>query len=285
MLCYVYNIKSMKFNLLIILAPLFFISCGLPDVTGITQDMNQPFIVRTIPGDTKVTVVFEAQNNEPAFSGYNIYFGDSVNPRKYKLYNAQQNLPTMQEQRRETLKTYTYIIEPNLYYSTNSTDIGQLNQGGVDIANGTPMYIWVGAYQISPTLESYYYYDNFVQMGTPRPEALNQNITVGSPIGGVGTPLTRSLARVVNNGGILYFENVTGGSIQRQTATSLTDITIPPELGYVTSNLEIIADRLYLLKITEGGNSYYGKIFVKSVSGTSAVVDYCYQPSANILSY
>ena len=64
---------------------MFTISCGLPDITSIYQEMNQPFITKLIPGPNKVTVEFQAQNNEPAFSGYNIYFGDSVNPQNYTI--------------------------------------------------------------------------------------------------------------------------------------------------------------------------------------------------------
>ena len=71
----------------ITISSLLFISCGLPDVTGITLELNQPYITKVIPGNNKITVEFEAQNNEPSFSGYNIYFGDSTNPRKYRLYN------------------------------------------------------------------------------------------------------------------------------------------------------------------------------------------------------
>lgn len=272
--------KFIKIFLIIVLT-VNIISCGLPDVTGITQEINQPFIVNVIPGDTKLTIIFEAQNNEPAFSGYNIYYGDNANPRKYKLYNSQQNLPTMQESRRETLKTYTYTIDPNLYYSTNNNLIQQLNQGNVDIANGIPMYVWVSAYQISPTLESYYYYDNFVKMGTPRPEVLNDTVSEGSQL----INSERVLASVVSDGSKLYFKNEPNGSMQRETAMSLTDITIPPTDGYISYDLEIIADRLYLVKITDAGNNYYGKIFVKSVTSTSAVVDYCHQTSPNVLSY
>ena len=54
------------------------LSCGLPDVTGVTLELNQPYITKVIPGNNKLTVEFEAQNNEPSFSGYNIYFGENA---------------------------------------------------------------------------------------------------------------------------------------------------------------------------------------------------------------
>ena len=50
------------------------------------------------------------QNNEISFSGYNIYFGDSTNPRKYKLYNQQKALPTMQETTSQVVKKYSFTI-------------------------------------------------------------------------------------------------------------------------------------------------------------------------------
>ena len=77
--------KSIFKIFLILMLILSAVSCGLPDVTGITLELNQPYITKIIPGDNQLTVEFEAQNNEPSFSGYNIYFGDSTDPRKYKL--------------------------------------------------------------------------------------------------------------------------------------------------------------------------------------------------------
>ena len=90
---------------------LFFISCvscGLPDITSITQEMNQPFITKITPMDQKIVVEFQAQNNEPAFSGYNIYFGDSVNPRIYRVYSQQKTIPTIVTTRSSTLQTFTF---------------------------------------------------------------------------------------------------------------------------------------------------------------------------------
>lgn len=256
------------------------ISCGLPDVTGVTLELNQPYITKITPGNNELTVEFQAQNNEPSFSGYNIYFGDKTDPRKYRLYNQQKVLPTMVEKTSDTIKKYVFNIKVGSYYSTNSTDIYTLKEN--DLNNGIPIYVWVGAYQITPQLESYYYYDNFVQMGTPRPEVLNQNITPNTTIKGTG----RNLAILNINGGKLVFQNVDNGSMMRVSGNSLTDIVVPPENGYGTAELDVIMNRLYLIKITEGGNSYYGKIYVKNVNGTSsAVIDYCHQTSPNILSY
>lgn len=255
------------------------ISCGLPDVTGVTLELNQPYITRVIPGNNKITVEFEAQNNEAPFSGYNIYFGDSTNPRKYRIYNQQKALPTMTETKSAVTKKYSFTIETGAYFSTNYTDIYTLKD--YDLNNGIPVYIWVSAYQIAPQLESYYYYDNFVKMGTPRPEALNQSISPNSKLSIEG----RDLATAVNKSGKLYFQNAGNGSMMVMSGNSLTDIVVPPESGYGKIDLEVKANRLYLIKITDNNNSYYGKIYVRSVSGTSAVVDYCRQTAPNILSY
>ena len=140
---------------------MFTISCGLPDITSIYQEMNQPFITKLIPGPNKVTVEFQAQNNEPAFSGYNIYFGDSVNPQKYKLYNQQKTRPTIITKNSQNITTHSYTIETGSYYSTGGdSEVTTLTQS--EIQNGIPIYIWVSAYQMTPQSESSYSYDNYV---------------------------------------------------------------------------------------------------------------------------
>ena len=261
------------------------ISCGLPDITSITQEMNQPFITKITPMDQKIVVEFQAQNNEPAFSGYNIYFGDSVNPRIYRVYSQQKTIPTIVTTRSTTLQTFTFTIEKNIYYTgSNVTEISLLPE--TEIRNGIPIYVWVSSYQITPQNESYYYYDNYVKMATPRPEVLNQTVNVDNTISLSGG----NLATLSINGNKLYFtkpqEETGTWSIQRVAGTSLYDIVVPPTEGYTTENLEVIADRLYLIKINRGNNNYYGKIFVRSLNGTSSIVsDYCYQISADILSY
>lgn len=263
------------------------ISCGLPDITSITQEMNQPFITKITPMDQKIVVEFQAQNNEPAFSGYNIYFGDSVNPRIYRIYSQQKTIPTIVTTRSTTLQTFTFTIEKNIYYTgSNVTEISLLPE--TEIRNGIPIYVWVSSYQITPQNESYYYYDNYVKMATPRPEVLNQTVNVGSTIVLSEDYLANLTLNTADNK--LYFsspqrENETW-SLQRVAGTSLYDIVVPPTEGYTTESLEVIADRLYLIKINRGNNNYYGKIFVRSVNGTSSIVaDYCYQISADILSY
>ncbi|WP_347293038.1 hypothetical protein [uncultured Brachyspira sp.] len=263
------------------------ISCGLPDITSITQEMNQPFITKITPMDQKIVVEFQAQNNEPAFSGYNIYFGDSVNPRIYRIYSQQKTIPTIVTTRSTTLQTFTFTIEKNIYYTgSNVTEISLLPE--TEIRNGIPIYVWVSSYQITPQNESYYYYDNYVKMATPRPEVLNQTVNVGSTIVLSEGYLANLTLNTADNK--LYFsspqrENETW-SLQRVAGTSLYDIVVPPTEGYTTESLEVIVDRLYLIKINRGNNNYYGKIFVRSVNGTSSIVaDYCYQISADILSY
>lgn len=256
---------------------MFTISCGLPDITSIYQEMNQPFITKLIPGPNKVTVEFQAQNNEPAFSGYNIYFGDSVNPQKYKLYNQQKTRPTIINKNSQNITSYSYTIGVGSYYSTGGdSEVKTLTTS--EIQNGIPIYVWVSAYQITPQHESIYYFD-YAQMATPRDETLNSSVSSGSTI-----TSSKQLATVSASGGGLTFQNSTGG-IQSRSATSLSDVTIPPESGYSTAALTVEANKLYLTKTTDGNDSYYGKIFVKSVSGTTATVDYCLQTAANVLSY
>lgn len=252
---------------------MFTISCGLPDITSIYQEMNQPFITKLIPGPNKVTVEFQAQNNEPAFSGYNIYFGEKVNPQKYKLYNQQKTRPTIINKNSQNITTYSYTIGVGSYYSTGGdSEVTTLTES--EIKNGIPIYVWVSAYQITPQHESIYYFD-YAQMATPRDETLNTSVS-GSITSGGKTLATLS--------GTLSIQNSTGG-IQSRSATSLSDVTIPPESGYSTAALTVEANKLYLTKTTDGNDSYYGKIFVRSVSGGTATVDYCIQLAANVLSY
>lgn len=258
---------------------MFTISCGLPDITSIYQEMNQPFITKLIPGPNKVTVEFQAQNNEPAFSGYNIYFGDSVNPQKYKLYNQQKTRPTIINKNSQNMTTHRYTIQIGSYYSKGGdSEVTTLQES--DIQNGIPIYVWVSAYQITPQNESIYYFD-YAQMATPRTEELDKSVSTGSsPISSGG----KQLATVGTSGANLTFQNGTGG-IQSRSATSLSEVTIPPESGYSTTALTVEANKLYLTKTEDGGKNYYGKIFVKRVNGTTATVDYCIQLAADVLSY
>lgn len=251
---------------------MFTISCGLPDITSIYQEMNQPFITKLIPGPNKVTVEFQAQNNEPAFSGYNIYFGEKVNPQKYKLYNQQKTRPTIINKNSQNITTYSYTIGVGSYYSTGGdSEVTTLTAS--EIQNGIPIYVWVSAYQITPQHESIYYFD-YAQMATPREETTGASVSGSIKVG------NRELATISGNN----IQNSSGG-IQSRSATSLSEVTIPPTDGYSTAALTVEANKLYLTKTTDGGSSYYGKIFVKSVSGTTATVDYCLQTAADVLSY
>ena len=264
-----------------------FISCGLPDITSITQEMNQPFITKITPMDKKIVIEFQAQNNEPSFSGYNIYFGDSVNPRIYRVYSQQKTIPTIVTTRSTTLQKFTFSIEQNIYYTgSNVTEISLLTEN--DIKNGIPIYVWVSSYQITPQNESYYYYDNYVKMATPRPELSNQTITVNNTISLEGGNLAKLILSAAD--GKLYFSSPQAAnetwSVQRVAGSSLYDVVVPPTEGYTTTDLEVIVNRLYLIKINKDNKNYYGKIFVKGVNGVNSIVaDYCYQISADILSY
>lgn len=249
---------------------IFSVSCGLPDVTSITLEMNQPFITKLIPGPNSITVEFQSQNNEPAFSGYNIYFGDSVNPQKYRLYNSQKARPTISVKGSADITTHTYTIQAGSYYSQGSGEIQTLTD--YELQQGIPIYVWVSAYQITPQNESYYYYDNYVKMATPRPESLNQTVSGSISLGG------RQLATL--SGGNI--QNTSGG-IQSVSASSLSEVTVPPTNGYSTASLPVVAQQLYLTRTIDNGTNYYGKIFVRSSSPVT--VDYCLQTSGNILSY
>ena len=262
---------------LILAIVIFSVSCGLPDFTSITLEMNQPFITKLTPGPDSIKVEFQAQNNEPAFSGYNIYFGDSVNPQKYRLYNQQKARPTISARTSGDITTYTYEIKAGCYYSQGSGEIKTLTAS--ELPQGIPIYVWVSAYQITPQNESYYYY-NYVKMATPRPQysgsfSSGNNITLNN----------KTLANVSTSGGNLTFQNNTsGGGIQSRSASSLDEVTIPPTDGYVNTALTVQAQNLYLTRTIDKGTNYYGKIYVKS-AGPPASVDYALQTSGNILSY
>ena len=259
---------------LILAIVIFSVSCGLPDVTSITLEMNQPFITKLTPHSESITVEFIAQNNEPAFSGYNIYFGDSVNPQRYRLYNSQKNRPTILAKGSGDITIYTYEIKAGSYYSEGSGEVNTLQSSALQ--NGIPIYIWVSSYQITPQNESSYYYDNYVKMATPRPQSsgsfsAGQSITLGN----------NRLIATVSAG--LQFQN--SGGIQSVSASSLDEITIPPTEGYSQTTMTVQANTLYLTRTIDNGTNYYGKIFVRSANTTSATVDYALQTSGNILSY
>ena len=260
---------------LILAMVIFSVSCGLPDVTSITLEMNQPFITKLTPHSESITVEFIAQNNEPAFSGYNIYFGESVNPQRYRLYNSQKNRPTISAKGSGDITTYTYEIKAGSYYSEGSGEVTTLQSSALQ--NGIPIYIWVSSYQITPQNESSYYYDNYVKMATPRPQAS------GSFSSGQNIPLGASGRILATVGAGLTFQNSTGG-IQSVSASSLDEITIPPTEGYSTTAMTVQANTLYLTRTIDNGTNYYGKIFVRS-AGPPANVDYALQTSGNILSY
>ena len=256
---------------LILAIVIFSVSCGLPDFTSITLDMNQPFITKLTPGPNSIKVEFQAQNNEPAFSGYNIYFGDSVNPQKYRLYNQQKARPTIINKNSQNITTYSYTIKVGSYYSKGGdSEVKTLQES--DIQNGIPIYVWVSAYQITPQNESIYYFD-YAKMATPRPETLNATLSGSIMVG------NKELATLSGNN----IQNSTGG-IQSRSASSLDEVTIPPTDGYSKTAVTVQANTLYLTQTINNGTNYYGKIFVRSAGGTP-VGDYCLQTSGNILSY
>ena len=261
-----------------------FLSCGLPDASTISLNLNQPFIMRAIPGENSVKIEFESQNDEPSFSGYNVYFGTDVEPRLYRIYNEQQQLPTIDANRSANITRHSFTIKEKLY-ATKQGEEGIRELDNSDLANGLPMYIWVSSYQIAPTRESSFVYDFHVAEGiTPRYETIGATVTVSDNTMAIET---HAMATLINTAGTLYLKNATGGSMQMRTATSLTDINTAPEDGYTTDDLEVFAGRLYLIRKTVGGSTLHGKIFVKSVNpATSSItVDYCLQTADGILSY
>ena len=70
-------------------------------------------------------------------------------------------------------------------------------------------------------------------MATPRDETLNSSVS-GNITSGNKTLATLSSG----TGGALNIQNSTGG-IQSRSATSLSDVTIPPESGYSTAALPV----------------------------------------------
>ena len=132
---------------------------------------------------------------------------------------------------------------------------------------------------MTPQNESIYYFD-YAKMATPRTEELNKQFSSGSITSG-----GKTLATVGTSGVNLTFQSTSGGGIQSRSATSLSDVTIPPTDGYSTAALTVQQNQLYLTKTVDGGKNYYGKIFVKGINGTTATVDYCLQTAADVLSY
>ncbi len=270
---------------LLLLSIVFFaISCGFPDTSSIYVDLNQPYITQIVPGPNSLTIRFQAQNNEEAFTGYNIFYGDNVTPNEYKMLNSQFTYPTITAVRSEVVNEYEFTIALGQNYS-NSSGNDQLTAG--DLPNGYPRYVVVTAYDLFNNRQSTYSYSNYVMMGCPRPEVLGATISSDGSFDGISVSALSSLATLQNNNGTLQIAPVSGGGIQMQTATSLADITQPPENGYVSTPINAIANRIYLLTaIGTDEATYYGKIFVNSVNGTTSInADYAIQISAGITNY
>ena len=276
---------AIKYSLLFIIL-LIVCSCGSPDSSSIYIDLNQPYITRIAPGNQKLTVHFEAQNNEEGFSGYNVYYGDNVNQKQFVLLNDKNIFPTITTIGSDVVNKYEFTIEAGQNYS-NENGNGTLD--GADIPNGLPRYVIVTAYNLFNNYESSYSYSNFVYMGCPRPEILNKNITTGEAFAGISTGNTGilNLGTLQNNAGILQIAPIAiNGGIQMRTATSINDINVPPVDGYINTPIDAQAGRLYLMKILIGSDIYYGKIYIQSVNpGTSIVADYCVQIAAGITNY
>ncbi len=255
------------------------LSCGFPDASSIYVDLNQPYITRVSPGENELTIHFEAQNNEENFVGYNVYFGDNIYQKEYSILNNNFSKPTITASKSQTVKQYSYTIKIGSNYTHTNGNSGRLQIS--DLPNGYPRYIIVTAYDLFNNWESSYAYDYFVALGVPRPEVNNQTIDVGGSFNGIsgfnlGT-LNSSLEIVPSSGSL----------IQSVSATSLDDVNYPPLTGYSSGSVTATANTLYLMTTTgsESG-TYYAKIFVKSVNGTSSIVaDYAVQTTAGLTNY
>lgn len=268
-----------QYSLFFIISILFY-SCGLPDSSSVALDLNEPYIMKMVPGDKKIDITFVSQNSEPSFSGYNIYFGDNANPRQYKIYNEQREFPTIITNGSDNIREYTFTIEPGLYASKSGVE-GTNELTDSDVPNGLPVYVWISSFQIAPERESSYFYNFYVETATPRNEVINATINLNDTI----SILAQGMATLVSIDGTLYFRNISDTLVQRRTATSLTDVNIPPTEGYTADDIEVLENRLYLIRKSSGTSFNYGKIFVRSIVGNSVIVDYALQTATDILSY
>lgn len=260
------------------------LSCGFPDASSIYVNLNQPYITRVSPGENELTIYFEAQNNEINFSGYNVYYGDDVYQKIYTIYDENDSKPTISASKSETVQQYEYTISIGANYSNTNGNTGRLQNS--DLANGYPRYIVVTAYDLFNNQESSLAYDHFVALGIPRPELLNQTISVNGRFDSIHG---LNLGTLINDNGTLKIQPSSGSAIRSQSASSLSSVNYPPTNGYSSDSIEARANTIYLLT-TESSDSekppYYSKIFIRSINGTSSVVvDYAVQTAVGLTNY
>lgn len=258
---------------------LLLFSCGEQNPNAIDLDLNRPFITRVVPGDKKITVEFVAQNREYGFDGYNIYIAeDKTRVREQIVLSPTLVKPTLKADATTSVVTYTFTIEHNVTYYRSYT-AGTV--GNISIFNGVGYNIWVAAYRAQPEKESTYDL-NLVSVVYPRPEFLSY-----TALNTTGLSFPDAVGRITfsNAGGAFCVIETNGGGVQDMGyASSLTGIVTAPTNGYSSAPCILHAGHLYGIVTSTG---VYAKLFVRSVSGTfdSAVIDYCYQPTANVTSY
>ncbi|MBI4976325.1 MAG: hypothetical protein HZC28_02525 [Spirochaetes bacterium] len=255
------------------------ISCGEQNPNEIPLALNVPHITRIVPGDGKITVYFQSQNNEPGFSGYNIYWSDDIAQLQNQLLlNETLSKPTIKAQASVIMQEYSFTVEHSITYF-KSTASSNTSATKVSLFNGLVYYFYVKAYNGQPEYESTF--DSALTAnGSPRPQTLsyrmdtNTGLTFGS--GQVKVLLT-------NDSGSLYFLPMSNG-IQHMGSGTLTSLTVAPANGYDTFPVIAAAGHLYAVRTAV---TNYAKIAVLStdISGAFAVIDYCYQPTAGVVSY
>ena len=256
------------------------VSCGEQNPNAVDLDLNRPFITRIVPGDKKLTIYFVAQNREYGFDGYNIYFADDrARIREQLVLSPTLVKPTIKADSTSSVVTYSFTIEHNV--TSYKLASGAAAPGNVSIFNGVGYYFWVSAYRALPEKESVFDL-NYTASAYPRPEILSYSAAENT---GLSFPDAVGRLKFTNAGGFFCVMETNGGGVQDMGgASSLADIVTAPTNGYSSSPCILHTGHLYAV---ETSTAVYAKIYVRSVAGTSnaAVIDYCYQPTANVTSY
>lgn len=276
--------KPFLFLLSLTLA-LLSVACGEGDLSSIALDINIPRIISVIPGHLSLTVVFEAQNNEDGFSGYNVYFSDDETLVKSKtLLSPTFGIPSVSAAQSESTSEYRVTITSEQSFFRYATNLDAQAYETVYLENGTLYFFFIAAYNGRQNRESAYsvYYR---ASGSPRFALHNfsfpvsvTNSFVDRTISGDNFFLTYDS---VNQK--MFLEPLNGGSVMcLGAATALSDIYEAPHEGYFSFPVELRSNLLYAFKTA---STNYAKVLIREIRPDAIIADSAYQPGAEIRSY
>lgn len=261
---------------------LLMVACGT-DIGNVDLDMNRPYIEKVIPGDEEVTIVFKGQNAEYGFAGYNVFFSEYADGViSNMLLGTYNQIPTVEASRNSnSYQEFRYTMKNRDSYYRVRKDATSYETNVVSFDNGVLLYFWVASYNdISGKMSSYS--SEYRKAGSARPEENNISVSTGDEFSLYG--LTPHIS-ISNGGGALFLVPLSGMKGQDRGYVGndgLSSLVVAPTEGYLELPLRILNGHLYAFV---GEQTNYAKIYIQSSTSTTAVIDYCYQISAQLEYY